>query len=151
MIPLNKVNQQYMKYLVICFLILFEFVSGFSQQTPIGGNQFVKVQQLKIGYISNELNLTAEEAQKFWPVYNAYSKESAQAKKDNKEDIIVLDEMLLNIKKKYTGEFKKILGTDQRANKVFVSERNFGNVIRKEMENRQKLRQQQKQESIPIN
>ena len=91
----------------------------------------------------------AEEAQKFWPVYNAYSKESSQARKDNKEDIIVMDEMLLNIKKKYTGEFKKILGTDQRANKVFVSERNFGNVIRKEMENRQKLRQQQRLEVLP--
>ena len=138
-----------MKYLLIYCLIVFESVSVFSQQTPIIGNQFVKVQQLKIGYMTNELNLTAEEAQKFWPVYNAYSKESSQARKDNKEDIIVMDEMLLNIKKKYTGEFKKILGTDQRANKVFVSERNFGNVIRKEMENRQKLRQQQRLEVLP--
>ena len=138
-----------MKYLLIYCLIVFESVSVFSQQTPIIGNQFVKVQQLKIGYMTNELNLTAEEAQKFWPVYNAYSKESSQARKDNKEDIIVMDEMLLNIKKKYTGEFKKILGTDQRANKVFVSERNFGNVIRKVMENRQKLRQQQRLEVLP--
>jgi len=138
-----------MKYLLIYCLIVFESVSVFSQQTPIIGNQFVKVQQLKIGYMTNELNLTAEEAQKFWPVYNAYSKESSQARKDSKEDIIVMDEMLLNIKKKYTGEFKKILGTDQRANKVFVSERNFGNVIRKEMENRQKLRQQQRLEVLP--
>jgi len=140
-----------MKYLVIYCFIFFESVSVFSQQTPMGGNQFVKVQQLKIGYMTNELNLTAEEAQKFWPLYNAYNKESSQARKDNKEDIIVLDEILLNIKKKYTVEFKKILGTDQRANKVFVSERNFGNVIRKEMENRQKLRQQQRLEALPNN
>jgi Spy/CpxP family protein refolding chaperone len=151
MTPLNKVKQFYMKYLLIYCLILFASVPVFSQTAPMGGNQFVKVQQLKIGFMTNELNLTAEEAQKFWPVYNAYSKESSQARKDNKEDIIVLDEMLLNIKKKYTGEFKKILGTDQRANKVFVSERNFGNVIRKEMENRQKLRQQQRLEALPNN
>ncbi|MGK0412240.1 MAG: Spy/CpxP family protein refolding chaperone [Polaribacter sp.] len=34
-----------------------------------------KIRTLKIAYITEQLNLTANEAQKFWPVYNAYDKE----------------------------------------------------------------------------
>lgn len=34
-----------------------------------------KIRTLKIAYITEQLNLTANEAQKFWPVYNAYAKE----------------------------------------------------------------------------
>ena len=30
---------------------------------------------LKIAYITNRLNLSPEEAQKFWPIYNNYSVE----------------------------------------------------------------------------
>ena len=32
-----------------------------------------KVEAHKIAFITNELNLTPEESQKFWPIYNEYS------------------------------------------------------------------------------
>ena len=34
-----------------------------------------KIKALKIAYITEQLNLTTEEAQKFWPIYNLYDKE----------------------------------------------------------------------------
>ena len=32
------------------------------------------IKAMKIGFITNELNLTPDEAQKFWPVYNEFQK-----------------------------------------------------------------------------
>jgi Spy/CpxP family protein refolding chaperone len=42
---------------------------------PGGGNRpkKEKVEELKIAFITTELDLTSEEAQKFWPVYNELS------------------------------------------------------------------------------
>ena len=34
-----------------------------------------KIKALKISYLTEKLNLTPEEAQKFWPIYNAYDQE----------------------------------------------------------------------------
>lgn len=34
-----------------------------------------KIRTLKIAYVTEKLNLTENEAQKFWPIYNTYNKE----------------------------------------------------------------------------
>lgn len=34
-----------------------------------------KIKALKVSYLTEQLNLTPSEAEKFWPIYNAYSKE----------------------------------------------------------------------------
>lgn len=109
---------------------------GISQNGKMAAN----VQGLKIAYITKELNLTSDEAQKFWPVYYTYFDELKKARIETKDDVLVFEEKMLGIKKKYSIEFKKILGTDERANKVFLADRNFGAIIRKEIQNRQKLR-----------
>jgi hypothetical protein len=38
-----------------------------------------KIQSEKVGFFTAELDLTPEEAQVFWPVYNQYTKESREA------------------------------------------------------------------------
>ena len=125
------------------FLILALLISGttFSQQPGGLGN----LQGLKIAYMTRQLNLTSDEAQKFWPVYYNYTDEMNDARKSMKDDVIGLDEKLLSLKKKYWGEFKKVLGTDERVNKGFLSEREFGNYIKNELENRQKMKEQRQQ------
>ena len=42
------------------------------------GQRFEKIKALKTAYISDRLELTASEAEKFWPVYNLYEKELHQ-------------------------------------------------------------------------
>ncbi len=125
------------------FLILALLISGttFSQQPGGLGN----LQGLKIAYMTRQLNLTSDEAQKFWPVYYNYTDEMNDARKSMKDDVIGLDEKLLSLKKKYWGEFKKVLGTDERVNKGFLSEREFGSYIKNELENRQKMKEQRQQ------
>lgn len=46
-------------------------------QTPAGGDKPTpsgqeRVKALKVAFITQKLNLTSEEAEKFWPIYNEY-------------------------------------------------------------------------------
>jgi Spy/CpxP family protein refolding chaperone len=128
------------KFLLILALLISAFT--FAQQQPGGlGN----LQGLKIAYMTRQLNLTSDEAQKFWPIYYNYTDEMNDARKSVKDDVIALDEKMLSLKKKYWAEFKKVLGTDERVNKGFLAEREFGNYIKKELEDRQRIKQQNKQ------
>jgi hypothetical protein len=55
------------KLLFILFLIsLSSFAQSFLEEKK------EKINALKVGFITSELDLTAEEATKFWPIYNAY-------------------------------------------------------------------------------
>jgi hypothetical protein len=94
------------------------------------------VEALKVAFITRHLNLTSEEAQKFWPAYNAYFEDLKKVRKDNKEDVLAFEEAALNIKKKYKNDFKKALGSDERVNKALTADRAFMVMIRDELQNR---------------
>ncbi|MBX9779513.1 MAG: hypothetical protein K2X26_04165 [Chitinophagaceae bacterium] len=94
------------------------------------------IESLKVAYITKQLNLNAEEAQKFWPLHNSYIDELKKARKENMNNELVFEEKALNIRKKYSVEFKKILNSDERVNSVFTADRNFNNMMRKELINR---------------
>ena len=44
-----------------------------------------EIKAMKIGFITKELNLTSEEAQKFWPVYNDFQDKMEKLHKERKE------------------------------------------------------------------
>lgn len=111
-------------------------------------NRANRIEALKVAYITRMLNLTSEEAQKFWPVYNIYFEELKQARRSNKEDELKFEEDALNVRKKYKSEFKKILNDDIRVNKVFRVDIEFRNELQKELKKRQQMRQQQKK--VPL-
>ncbi|WP_158838565.1 sensor of ECF-type sigma factor [Polaribacter sp. L3A8] len=46
-----------------------------------------KIKALKVSYITEQLNLTPNEAEKFWPLYNAYSKEQYSLRYKLKSEI----------------------------------------------------------------
>jgi hypothetical protein len=96
-------------YGMICWLSLTVLAQdNENNQKPDGS----RLEALKIGYLSKKLNLTPEEAEKFWPVYNQYSDEIRKVRidaKQNKEEEIVTEEKILNIRKRYNGEFAKAL------------------------------------------
>lgn len=56
----------------ILFSILFITIHTLSAQ------KFEKIKALKTAFITDRLDLTATEAEKFWPVYNQYEKELHQ-------------------------------------------------------------------------
>ncbi|MFD2890488.1 sensor of ECF-type sigma factor [Flavobacterium chuncheonense] len=58
-----------MKTKFIILLLLFLSTLSFSQTFK---EKRDKIKALKVAYITEKLDLTSEEAQKFWPVYNTY-------------------------------------------------------------------------------
>lgn len=91
------------------------------------------IEAIKVAYITKQLNLSAEEAQKFWPVHNAYMAELKKARQDNKMAELAFEEQALSIRKKYNNDFKKILNAEDRVNTVFKLDRNFNDMMRQEM------------------
>ena len=95
------------------------------------------LQALKIAFITRRLNLTPEEAERFWPIYNRYTAEVRQAYfgyKDDKNEL-KLDESLLTIRKKYSVEFLKAL-SPEKINEFFRAEKDFGGYVQKEAQRR---------------
>lgn len=56
------------KYLLIILFLLS--IASFAQSQI--ENKKEQIRALKVGFITNELALTSEEASKFWPIYNTY-------------------------------------------------------------------------------
>lgn len=128
----------------ICLLIVLGSVGpaalGQSAQQPA-----VNVMGLKIAFVTRQLNLSSDEAQKFWPVYYDYIDEVKQARdEEQKMDVLAFEERLLNLRKRYKQEYKKILGTDERANKALTIDRDFNIVVKKELEQRAEQRRLRK-------
>ena len=108
-----------------------------------------RLEALKIAYLTKKLDLSTDEAQKFWPIYNQYSDEIRQVRqsavRDGKSEI-EMEESILNIRKKYSTEFGKAL-SPEKVNTFFRSEKDFGNFVQKEIERRQ-LKMQQRRSMI---
>ncbi len=105
-----------------------------------------RLEALKIAYITKKLNLSPEEAQKFWPIYNQYSDEMRKALKDVKQNNgteIDKDDKILVIRKKFNEEFRKAL-TAEKVNTFFRSEKEFNGVVAREMMERRQQRIEQR-------
>ena len=114
------------------------------------GNE--KIEALKIGFITKRLNLTPEESQKFWPVYNQYEAEKKEIRKStigtikelkedgdftNAEAEAAIAKHLefksrdLELTKKYVAEFRKILPATKVA-KLVTAEEHFKKMLMKQ-------------------
>ena len=80
-----------MKNLFLSFILIFS-ISISMAQLPMdeninqgkNGNYHQKrerIESMKIGFITDKLSLSTEEAQKFWPVYNEYQAKQEKIRK----------------------------------------------------------------------
>lgn len=105
-----------------------------------------KVEQLKIAYFTKELNLTTQEAEKFWPVYNEMEKKIKTLRKERRKTFKELEDKgdslsvevvkkhtnsifdseiaEVNTKKEYYAKIGGIIGY-KKATKVYKVERDF--------------------------
>jgi hypothetical protein len=131
----------------IFFAILMISSAFFSAQAqenqPADENQKQeKIKALYVAFITEKLELTADEAQKFWPVHTQFTNEI----KGVKQDLPELDKQqsILNIKKKYQDNFNRILG-NKRCERFF---RLDGEFKRKLLEKIRKQRQEQRRPAL---
>lgn len=105
-----------------------------------------RLEALKVAHITQELQLTPDEAQKFWPIYNEMTEKMRAIRKEQRNNRIEakngFDEMSdaeisavidrefqfeqeeLNVKKEYNARFKKILPIRKVA-KLHMAEKSF--------------------------
>ncbi len=141
-----------MKKYTILLLIFFSTITigQLSAQRQGGGmgnrQNKEKVDAMKIGFLTDYLDLSSEEAKVFWPVYNKYQDETDQLRKTRRKNILndqpnfdslsdaelekIVDSEIafrqseLDIQKKYHPQFKKVLPMNKVA-KLYRAEEEF--------------------------
>ena len=108
--------------------------------------RFAQMKSMKIAFITEHLELTPEEAEKFWPIYNEYEKKRDETAKEifehfnpDKEKPLELsdenadnmirqrfaeEQKLLDLKKEYYAKYKEVL-TASRILKLYEVENRF--------------------------
>jgi hypothetical protein len=115
--------------ITIILLLLMQSINSIAQGPPEDRKE--KIESLKIGYITKELNLTPVEAQQFWPIYNKFNDELEALRKNRKMDLLAaklnfdsmsdadimklidsdfqFQQQELDLRRKYIDEYKKVL------------------------------------------
>lgn len=122
-------------YVIILLLFLHCYICVGQTQSDSSSK---KIEAVRKAYMAKELSLTPDESEKFWPVYNNYFSELKKARRDYQNDEVLFEEKAVEIRKRYKGDFKKILNRDERVNRMFVSEKKLKELFKKELQNRQK-------------
>jgi hypothetical protein len=119
-----------------------------------------KIQAARIAYITDQLALTPEEAEKFWPIYREFSekrqhllKEYRQAKRSpdpnksaeqNDKDLVELSLKLkqqeVDLEKDYSGKLLKVISA-QKLRTLPEAERKFRQMILDQIQRRQGQRE----------
>ncbi len=123
------------------YLILIVVLSVLVNVTNAQQQGEKRLEAIKIAYITQQLALTPEEAQTFWPTYNKYEGEVKVVRDTYKNDEIEFQSAAVNIAKKYKGEFKKILKDDNRVNQTFKIHIGYNKLLREELQRRKQMRQ----------
>lgn len=117
-----------MKRIITIFILFYAISFSYAQH-----DKKERIQALKVAFITNKLELSSGEAEKFWPIYNKYEAKIMQlriqkmkAKKDSrngspsKEELIRqlesdenLEIEIIQLRKKMKEELIPIIGVDK--------------------------------------
>lgn len=152
---------------IISLLILITLGFGGFSQSPEAKK---KIEAARIALITQRLNLTPEQAEKFWPVYREYEikqkeirREFNQQRKafdpnkateeENKKMLDVatrVKERQLNLERDYSERILKVINTRQ-LNNLRKAENDFKEMLMKRIRAEQMKRQQQKRNDNRLN
>lgn len=133
--------------LFLLFFTVFSTVMSMAQPPENRDNRQKReqIQAQKIAFIATQLSLSAEEAQKFWPIYNRYEEEIEALRHERRgymrelrrqegisddrayeltEKIFETEKKEATIRLNYLGEFSLVLGK-KKATMVFIAEEKF--------------------------
>lgn len=129
-----------MKGILHIIIFLFFFIRG---EAVFAQNAKDKVEALRVEYINKSLGITADEAEKFWPLYNEYNTKLKAIRKNLRRSYRSLSENLTDqeaerlyilfvqskqteaeIHKQYNEKLKAIIGA-KKVVKLHVAEEEF--------------------------
>ena len=137
--------------LPIIFLLVtsLSFSQGFKEKRE-------KVKALKVAYITEQLELTTDEAQKFWPIYNAFDEKQSELRHEKMRAILdrfkpgnveklsekdasnslaqmeKIEEDLFNLKKKFIKDLQSVISA-KKIIKLKKAEEDFNRELLKQM------------------
>ena len=92
-------------------------INGWAQPKE-DGNWKDRMKSEQVAFITTELNLTPEEAQTFWPVYNQASEKRFEAMKTEMEAMKALDEAVKSGEGNFTSLLNDYLKASENRDKV---------------------------------
>ena len=133
--------------LLSLFMLVFTCAISFAQPPEDDNNKEKReqIQAQKIAFISTQLELTPDEAQKFWPIYNRYEAEIEAVRKERRgymrelrkdeglsdergyeltQKIFETEKKEADIRLTYLKEFSVVLGK-KKATMFFLAEEKF--------------------------
>ena len=153
-----------MKKIILGFFLLSFFVSNSYAQ---GRKAKEKIEAQKIAFITKKLELTAKEAEVFWPIYNQFqrdkealnqkyrSQKQIQNMSDSELEQHMLnsfqkDQELLDLKKDYFATMKSKFSI-RRIATLMAAEKEFRTTILTEWKKRQRERRQRRRQGMEGN
>ena len=149
--------KRFILLLVFCALT-FAGTSAFAQESRSPQEHRERVESAKIAYLTDKMNLTTEQAQKFWPLYNEYEakrrellKTYRSGYKENVEDLseqeakarietmFTTRERELALEKEYAGKYMRVISNIQLV-KLYRGEREFTKLLLKRLDNKRASR-----------
>ena len=152
-------NMKKLSFIISTLLLSFSssFAQGPGGPPPPDGRGKERVEALKVGFITDRLNLTPEEAAGFWPVYNQYQDELERLRKNRKENLmnarkdpegmtdaevekmvdgeIAFRQAELDLVKKYNPQFKKVLPM-KKVGRLYRAEEEFKRELLQKLQDR---------------
>lgn len=143
-----------MKNITLSFLFLALAATMAFGQQRYDDNE--RLQAMKVAFITNALQLTAEESQTFWPLYNEYATEQKRIRREYRagkqmmlmtdeeleqqlERNLKMEEELLQLKRNFVNELKEVLPVRKIA-MLNNAENKFKEEILKQIRQRQENR-----------
>ncbi|MFI3298830.1 MAG: hypothetical protein R3Y49_03400 [Rikenellaceae bacterium] len=131
-----------MKKLLLMLVMFTATLSAYSQQKDNEDREGrrERIETLRVGYFTDELSLSVEQSQTFWPLFNEYSdalralnRRSHDLFKKIKDETVTISEAnewleieqsVVKTKRDYQVKFLAILSADQLA-KMYAAEEGF--------------------------
>ena len=122
------------KFLLILTLAL---LAGFVSKAQNDEND--KIRDKMREFIQKRLNLTRNEAERFTPVFVRYFSEWRQTLKENRDDVLIRQQKIVDLRIRYRTEFRDIVG-EKRSNDVYKQQDIFIREIKEMREEQIKAR-----------
>ena len=113
------------KFLLILTFALF---AGYALQAQDDDNDRIRDKMRE--FIQKRLNLSRNEAERFTPVFVRYFTEWRQTLKENRNDVLIRQQKIVDLRIRYRTEFRDIVG-EKRSNEIFKKQDEFIQGIQK--------------------
>ena len=109
-------------------ILTFAFLAGSASHAQDDDNDRIRDKMRE--FIQKRLSLNRNEAERFTPVFIRYFREWRQTLKENREDVLVRQQRIVELRIRYRTEFRDIVG-EKRSNDVFKKQDEFIQGIQK--------------------